>query len=513
MTTGTVTGTFEPATFGTVILRFEPAADVLVGDDLTVIPSTVNVASDADGDISVVLQATDDPDLSPTGWTWRCGGTAERGQKFDVSFNLAGGSTVDFADLVEVQSFVGMPNPFATNAVAFDGTSTTTALTPANFSFIRSAIEAKLKTSQTATERHAAIMAAIEEACGSGNPVTTTRTAARGVELPAGQWLISAPVEVRSVIGFTLEGKGFCELRADSPMSAVLDINGAAYSQFGGFTVTGTAGVQVDNAIYTYWDNAGSQRTNHANAYYDIVVRNLDYIVGIRVGKSGAGNQVDNDIFENIHIAGAWATGETSRYQYGMYVGDGVFANNLVHHGYHLVLGHNRYQMRVDATQMAVYGAGFDGAESDLFLAATGFCCFSGIRSENAERFLERSPTSAAANVTISDVLWSADSMNADGQWVKFAGGGLLKLDQVRCANPEVQPLIVLGSSTTPVRCEAVGLTIGGTPFTPAVEDCFTLSTNARVNVKGFVALGASGATSSIVDYESHPADVVGGTP
>ena len=356
------------------------------------------------------------------------------------------------------------------------------------------------------TDDTVAIQAAIDATCGTGNPVTTTRVANSAVVIPAGIYLLTAPLVFRSVMNLVFRGEGNAELRAHANMPCVLDINGAAYSSFGGFTIRGSTGVQVDDVIYTYWDSAGSIRSNTRNSYHDITIRNIDYVTGIRVGKVGVGAvQVDNDEFRNIGITGTWETGNTTRYQNGLLLGTTVSGNNLVHHVYKLTCSANRYQIRVDATQVAVYGAGFDTSEIDIYLGAvTGYAYFSGIRSESAQRFLFTTATSNALNVTVSDLLWSGDSLNADGAWIQDYHAGTLTMIGIRVSNPLVTPRVMLGSSTRSTHCEVIGLSIGGyTMPTPlAIESCFTFNSAASTaRVHGYSALQSSGAISYMQDW------------
>ena len=395
---------------------------------------------------------------------------------------------------------------FATEAETIAGELDDRAVTPAGLNAALDEVDPRtygFATTATGAVNSAALQAAINDAMTATDPVTTTRTANRRVVIPAGIYLLDSPITIRSVIGLEIIGHGYCELRANTNMTSLFDINGMAYSRFGGLTITGTSGVQVDQAIYTYFDAAGASRTNTRNSFHDIAIRNLNYVAGIRVGLLGSNAQVDNDEYRNLSITGTWASGDTTRYQYGIYFGTGVSANNVTHHAYKLTLSHNRYNIRVDATQLAVYGAGFDGAETDLNITSVGYFYISGVRGENSERLLTTSTTTAATNMTLADVSWSADSMNADGNWMRFQHGGVLVLSQVKCRNPAVQPKIVAGAGVTPAWVIADGLSIGGSPGSYPIAACFTLTASARAVVNGYTSIGSGGTTVSIENYDS----------
>jgi hypothetical protein len=406
---------------------------------------------------------------------------------------------------------------FATTAETLTGTATTQAVTPAGRAAASTDIDPRaygFSTAATGAVNSAALQAAIDEACGTGNPVTTTRSAGRRIVLPAGLYLLGAQINIRSVLGLEIVGAGNCELRADTNMTAVFDINGMAYSHLGGFTITGTTGVQVDNVIHTYWTVAGAQRTNHSNSYHDLTIRDLDYITGIRVGVLAATGQVDNDEYRNISIAGAWATGETARYQYGIYFGTGTSGNNLVHHAYKLTLSHNRWHIYIDATQVSVFGAGFDGSEVDIRFGTTGYASLHSVRSEEATRFITTAgPAAVAPMISVSDVLWDAGSLNADGVWINMTVAGVLYLRNVAMYGATVTPKMALGLSTYPIRVIIDGLLIRGSASPYAPESLFTFTSSAStVSMRGYTAMQSGGLVNHVQDWDGPSTNAQTGT-
>lgn len=97
--TGTVTGTFEGITRGTVEFTTNTADGVLrdpAGNVLWVGPKKVRIV---DGEFSVVLPATDDTAYAQTGWQWRAKVKPDGRSAFVRWFELPDASTVDLADI------------------------------------------------------------------------------------------------------------------------------------------------------------------------------------------------------------------------------------------------------------------------------------------------------------------------------------------------------------------------------------------------------------------------------
>lgn len=101
-----------------LIIRFTPSATVfknvtaspgpvtIVADPIAVTTNEDGVLIGPDGIPGVRLVATDDPDLNPTGWTWRVS-ISGTGQTISFSFVLPTDATVDLTTLVPVPSNPG----------------------------------------------------------------------------------------------------------------------------------------------------------------------------------------------------------------------------------------------------------------------------------------------------------------------------------------------------------------------------------------------------------------------
>ncbi|MEU0670347.1 collagen-like protein [Streptomyces lavendulocolor] len=111
LSTVTVTGTYKhpdgTALKGKILFTPEPAI-LTSATHGTLLLGTVEAVPDADGDISVTMLATDDPDVTPTGWTYR---VQERwydapGRSYPLSLPSAA-PAVDLADVAPTAPAAG----------------------------------------------------------------------------------------------------------------------------------------------------------------------------------------------------------------------------------------------------------------------------------------------------------------------------------------------------------------------------------------------------------------------
>lgn len=356
------------------------------------------------------------------------------------------------------------------------------------------------------------IQDAIDETCGAANPATTVRNAGPAVVLLDGIHLIDAPIRADSVIGLQIIGSGFVQIRPTVDMPAALILNGTAYSRFGGFTVRGqTDAVKVDDAIHVMWDQATSARSSTINTFRDIVIRNLDFTNGVRIGKEGAGNQCDNTSWYNITISGSWVRGGGAvGSQVGMFVGDSVFANNLVHNAYKMTLGGVRYAIRMAQSEFSVDGLGVDRCETAVIGATTRFCSYKNSRMEDTERIFESGgPATYPTNTSFENINYKANEIATDGKIVYILVGGLLRMSNVSLSGFQPSgpvPKIDVATPTALAQVIVDGLVVGGSNYSPASpSEVFTLATGNHAVVRGFVTVGTNGSVAAIADYDSRP--------
>lgn len=114
LSTGTVVGTFLDSggrAVAGVALLFTPAVSRITDGVNTVDLTPISVSSGTAGTFSVVLPATNDADYAPINWTYRVTGSSPTGERFDFSFALAGGTTVNIASVPEAFGSSGYTLP------------------------------------------------------------------------------------------------------------------------------------------------------------------------------------------------------------------------------------------------------------------------------------------------------------------------------------------------------------------------------------------------------------------
>lgn len=118
LSTVTVSGTYVDLQ-GTAIagqVKFTPRS-VLIDSafDQIIIPNTITVTLDANGSFSVALPATDDPDITPTGFTYRVEESFSGGRQYDISIpRLSAGSAINLADVTPAVEDSGVALQYVT---------------------------------------------------------------------------------------------------------------------------------------------------------------------------------------------------------------------------------------------------------------------------------------------------------------------------------------------------------------------------------------------------------------
>lgn len=107
VSTVTVTGTYVDLLGSPVRgnINFTPRTNLLDADSATtLIASTITVTLDANGQFTTVLPVSDDPDLTPIGFSYLVQETFTGGRTFDILIPAGGTSTIDIADLAAALS-------------------------------------------------------------------------------------------------------------------------------------------------------------------------------------------------------------------------------------------------------------------------------------------------------------------------------------------------------------------------------------------------------------------------
>ena len=349
-----------------------------------------------------------------------------------------------------------------------------------------------------ATDNTAAWNALMLECVGNSDPASTTRRCVGVPTFGPGTFRFDSPIGVRSVIGLRVQGSGQENTRIKfyGTMAAGLDLNGVAKAIIEDFTIESDAAALVTEGIRLWWDNTpGSptqaSRSTTRNVFKNIDVVNCRSIVGMRLGADGFSNQVDNTALYNCHVAGAWVTGETSVYQAAIMVGHGVNGNNLIHNAYGCSFRFYRRNIHMRQSELGMVGGSLGYGESDIYFEgpAKSYFFVKGIRSESSERLLTFSGgTSSPANISIEDVLWSANALHADGRWVDMPHGGHLGLSDVRVQGQGATTPVVRASAAHPLTITADGVT-AQVPFASAFD-----VGSATLLVRGYTEIDSSGA-------------------
>lgn len=412
------------------------------------------------------------------------------------------GSTVKWT-AANVATYIGTEKA-ATGAEMVAGTVTNRFVTPENIRSFEKWVDLSRHgwdPGASAAVNNAAWVSAIDECTGTAAPVSNTRIATMPLIIPAGAYHIEEPLEALSVIGLRIVPMGYVEIYADANMEAIIRLNGVRNAQIGGgmgtLALRGTA--QVDYPLYHIWDSGASLSSSTSTLFESIWVRNLTYIRAVQIGEVGTGTgvQVDNVTYRDILANGAWEIGEATWWQRGFSVGNATFGNNLNHHAIATKMALHKYNIAVDATVAAFWGGDVGRAEADFYINSTGYCRFTGFRSEHSERFaVSAGPSSGAALVTFSDCMFNGADLNADGIIIDWKHSGQLRLDQVTIAQTPEAPIISTNTSGNTLRIKLDGCNLRGsaTYTAPRVADMMTgLAAGASAHWEDFSISNSAG--------------------
>jgi hypothetical protein len=115
--------------------------------------------------------------------------------------------------------------------------------------------------------------------------------------------------------------------------------------------------------------------------------------------------------------------------------------------------------------------------------------------------------------ISVSDVLWDAGSLNADGVWINMTVAGVLYLRNVAMYGATVTPKMALGLSTYPIRVIIDGLLIRGSASPYAPESLFTFTSSAStVSMRGYTAMQSGGLVNHVQDWDGPSTNAQTGT-
>lgn len=283
-----------------------------------------------------------------------------------------------------------------------------------------------------------AIQRCIDACLGEADPKTRVRDARGPIYLPAGNYRITRPLQIYSAhyVQFYGDG-GSTRLIPTGNLASVLDLNGCAYSTFRDFRIEGNGKDEaVGNAIYCYYDPATAYRSTTKNVLERIIVANTRCVTAIRAGKPGSGLQCDQMAYRDLSITGGWQPAEKTWYQHGLFVGDGVFANNLIHSAFNLSSSFWANGVTADATNFAMFGGAFGQNGTDMNAQTLAYFTAQGFRSESSQRLFE-SPRNGSSDglYSLSDIVWAANAIAPDGEFIRMSTNGNLSVRNLQVAN------------------------------------------------------------------------------
>lgn len=282
----------------------------------------------------------------------------------------------------------------------------------------------------------AAIQAAIDAAISPGDPATTVRNGLATVYFPPGNYRITSPLRVQSVLDFHMQGSGNSSVICPSVagMECALDLNGIAYSKIEGLRFQSSGPGSVTRAVWLRWN--GMARSTAFVHFSDLTVRNLLWTrAAFELGDVAAPSvQVDTTTWINCLAAGGFvvASGDVTNYQAAFHVGTGTSANNLIHSFFGCIAANARYGLYNSNSQALWVGGQIQGNDYDVYASGLGYTAVKGVRSEGSGRLLETAgPASYGSIISLEDIVWNSNALNADNYFVGNYVGGSLRLSNV----------------------------------------------------------------------------------
>lgn len=208
---------------------------------------------------------------------------------------------------------------------------------------------------------------------------------------------------------------------------------------------------------------------------------------GYAVGADTTGGSIDiaETLFENCQSRGVVSNA-------GFLIGNGTSANILNTTLRDCTAVHGAYGVYADHSNVIWSGAFGVNSTTDIYLnsVASGPYTFKGVRSEGSARLLQSVSTSNTLILSLEDILWSADSINADGKWILHGLGGSLRMGNVKCyASGSATPVISL---TTPGW---LTVNANGIQTSQPLSGVFSFSgSQILINNSGYVQLSSTGS-------------------
>jgi hypothetical protein len=254
------------------------------------------------------------------------------------------------------------------------------------------------------------------------------RNAVGPVYIPAGLYLISSDLLIRSVLGFRMQGAGADQVRL-APVGtgftqAVIFIDGSLDGVFEGFNIqgNGTEGAAgstnpgILHAIRLDWTKAASRSTS-ANHFRNIRIRATNFVTGLSAEGTLA-RQVDGTYLHDVLVTGLQTAGSWSsagNWQAGFAFGNGTQGNIYDHVAVACGASNCYYNFKVNCSSIALFGAQPGANGIDYYLQnPTSQCTVENVQSQNSGQLIVCAGNASIVPVSFRDIQYKPYVGRAD---------------------------------------------------------------------------------------------------
>lgn len=317
----------------------------------------------------------------------------------------------------------------------------------------------------------AASMKAVTACMGPGT-VLAGRQASRALYFPAGSYRFNRPLtNIKGVRGFHLfgDGKWLTRFLAVGHIDSLLAIDGSTNGVFEGFSCgdSGTGGGvdSVQSAVSLQWSGSATTAVSSTdNGFRDIRIADMSYVSGFAIGSTSGALQVDGTSLTDCVVSGGYVVGSANvtTYQAGYLFGSGTHGNVVDHYMYNCPWTGVRYGVHMNASNATVRSCQPGSADIDFYINSSGHpIVIDDIRTEGSQRLMVAAGGNSDSHISMSNVLYNAQALHTDGQWINIGRSGSFILDNVKCATPPagVTPVVnAVSSGNDPLSVAARGV-------------------------------------------------------
>lgn len=294
---------------------------------------------------------------------------------------------------------------------------------------------------------------------------------------------VTTPYTIQNAVDVSVSAYG-ATFRAGADLPRMLDMDGTARTTWHGGIFEIPSPYTVTDTIYIHREEGHFVST--INTFRDVQILGR-YVTGVRVGRQGDTGQCDHALLDNLVLVGTDGVS-----LHGLYIGSGVYANNLNHVITNLRAAYHQTHVYVDGTNVHCDGVFTGYGETDFRVGSTMFSV-KNVRSETAERFLiTGGPASYAANITIENVIFEAGLVPQDGEWLRLYLAGYTSVKNVVVANAPVTAKIK-ADAPAPLLLSVDGLT-SKSLYTEAID----ANINTTVANRGYVQVAGNGIVEAV---------------